>query len=225
MWLRLPLFGLATQKSPMEGLLRHYEKIAEGMQLIEESLECYITTGGSCREFKELTKEIDELEDQADKIKRNIRNHMPRSLFMAVDKVLFLNYTRSQDNILDHAQEAFKWLLMRPVNIPEAFQKGLIDLLSEVIETVTLLKPALESTTDLLHGKHYDRQATKEAVRAVRRQHHKVWLLKSEVISAIYNSDMDFKDIYQLIHFADRLDGMSHNTEGCADLLRAMIAR
>lgn len=225
MWLRLPFFGLVSQKSPMEGLLRHYEKISEGLKLIEESLGCYISAGGACREFQELVSEIDGLEDEADKIKRNIRNHMPRGLFMPVDKAIFLNYTRSQDNILDDAQDAFKWLVMRPIDVPNEHQRGMISLVSEVIETVTLLKPALTATISLVHGKHYDRQATKQAVRAVRGQHQKVWRLHSEVVSAIYNSDMDFKDIYQLIHFVERMNGMSHNTEGCADLLRAMIAR
>ena len=41
----------------------------------------------------------------------------------------------------------------------------------------------------------------------------------------VYNSDMDFRDIYQLLHFFDCMHAMSHNAEGCADILRAMIAR
>jgi hypothetical protein len=40
-----------------------------------------------------------------------------------------------------------------------------------------------------------------------------------------FNSKMDFKDIYQLTHFIKQLHAMSHNAEGCSDMLRAMIAR
>ncbi len=225
MSLRLPFFGLLSYKSPMTKLLDHYDKIASGMDMIEDSLECYISGGGICKAFTTLSEEVDVLEDQADKIKRNIRNHLPRGLFMPVDKVVFFNYTRSQDNILDDGQKALNWLMMRPVAIPPPFHKGLLGLVAEVTETVHLLRPALESTIGLIHGNHYDRSGTKDKLRAVRAQHKAVGKASDEIVREVYNSDMDFKDIHQLTHFCVALHSMSHNTEGCADLLRAMMAR
>ncbi|MFW5733982.1 MAG: DUF47 domain-containing protein [Oceanidesulfovibrio sp.] len=225
MSLRIPFFGLVSPRSPLKSLLEHYDTIARGCDPIEESLVCYIAGGGVCREFKELSMEVDELEDKADKIKRSIRNHLPRGLFMPVDKTVFFNYTRMQDNILDDGQRAMNWLLMRRVTITEDFQKGLLDLVAEAVLTVKLLRPALEATVGLLHGEHYDRDSTKDKIREVRAQHKKTGHAKNSVVIGIYNSDMDFKDIYQLIHFAEAMHSMSHNTEGSADLLRAMIAR
>ncbi|GAU07430.1 DUF47 domain-containing protein [Desulfoplanes formicivorans] len=223
---KLPFFGLLSPKSPMEGLVEHYDKIAECIYVISESLECYVSGVGACREFTELTREIDAIENHADLIKRNIRNHLPRRLFMAVDKTLFLNYTKSQDNILDSAQEALQWLGMRQVAIPEGtFQKMLIDLLEEVKNTTELLGPALRDTIGFVHGETVDRMAIKQKFQAVRRQHHDVQKLSRKLTSAIYNSTMDFKDIYQLIHFVDCLVTMSHDSENCADILRTMIAR
>jgi predicted phosphate transport protein (TIGR00153 family) len=223
---KLPFFGLLAHRCPMEGLVEHYDKIAECIHVIGESLECYVSGVGACREFTELTREIDAIEDHADSIKRNIRNHLPRRLFMAVDKTLFLNYTKSQDNILDSAQEALQWLGMRQVAIPEGtFQKMLIDLLEEVRETTELLGPALRDTIGFVHGETVDRSAMKVKYQAVRRQHHDAQKLSRKLTEAIYNSSMDFKDIYQLIHFVDCLVDMSHNSENCADILRTMIAR
>ncbi|MGX9366649.1 DUF47 domain-containing protein [Desulfoplanes sp. PS50] len=223
---KLPFFGLLAPKCPMEGLVEHYDKIAECTHVIGESLECYVSGVGACREFTELTREIDAIEDHADSIKRNIRNHLPRRLFMAVDKTLFLNYTKSQDNILDAAQEALQWLGMRQVAIPEGnFQKMLIDLLEEVRETTELLGPALRGTIGFVHGETMDRMALKQKYQAVRRQHHDAQKLSRKLTEAIYNSSMDFKDIYQLIHFVDCMVDMSHNCENCADVLRTMIAR
>lgn len=225
MSLRIPFFGLVSPRSPLKSLLEHYDKIAQGCDPIEESLVCYIAGGGVCREFKELSIEVDELEDKADKIKRSIRNHLPRGLFMPVDKTVFFNYTRMQDNILDDGQRAMNWLLMRRVMIPEQFQQGLLDLVSEAVQTVKLLRPALESTVGLIHGEHYDRDSTKDNIREVRSHHKKTGQAKNTIVIEIYNSDMEFKDIHQLIHFAEAMHSMSHNTEGSADLLRAMIAR
>lgn len=222
---RLPFFGVLSPKSPMNGLIEHYTKITEGIDIIKEAMECYIADSGVCKEFQELTNEIDSIEKQADKIKRNIRNHLPRRLFMAVDKTLFLNYTRSQDNVLDAAQEAMHWLGMRHMVIPEKYQKPLIDLLGDVTNTAEILEPALKSTIGLVHGEHLDRTGTKEKIRTVRKQRHKVIKIKNAFLSEIFNSEMEFKDIYQLIHFVECLNTMVKNCETCADTLRAMIAR
>lgn len=222
--LRLPLFGLLPSKSPLDGLIDHYQKIHGAVDYIHESLECYLG-GGTCREFHELVEQIDRLENEADKIKRSIRNRIPRRLFMPVDKTLFLNYTRSQDNILDAAQEGLFWLSMRAVEVPEEHQRSMVLFLDDVMATVTLLGPALEATIKLIYAQELDRDAVKNKLRAVRRQREQVFKSKGPLISAIYNQDRDFKDIYQLIHFILQMDGMSHNSGNCAELLRAMIAR
>lgn len=224
MYLKLPFFGLIAKRSPMDGLVEHYDKIAECIAAIDESLECYVS-GGVCREFEELTRAIDEIENHADIIKRNIRNHLPKGLFMAVEKPLFLNYTKFQDNILDAAQDALHWLAMRPVAIPEEVQKDIIYLLDAVSRTTVLLGPALKATISLVHGESLDRDGTKACYRKVREERDAVRKLKNKLQKRIYAMDIDFKDIYQLIHFVDCLDDMGHNTENCADHLRAMIAR
>jgi hypothetical protein len=222
--LRLPFFGLLPQRSPLPGLLDHYEQIAQAMKPMEESMECYLS-GGVCREFQELVTEVETLESKADKIKRHIRNHLPRGLFMAVDKTLFFNYTRRQDNILDAAQEAMHWLGMHTMQVPDRFQKDIVFLLAEASSSVDLLKPALEATVALVEGKSFERQATKDKYRAVRSQHEKVWKLKNQLTSDIYNSEMPFKDVFQIIKYIQAVTEMSHNAEGCADILRSMIAR
>ena len=224
MSLRIPFFGLLANHSPMDGLVEHYDKIAECIATIDESLECYVS-GGVCREFEDLTRTIDEIENHADVIKRNIRNHLPKGLFMAVEKPLFLNYTKFQDNILDSAQDALHWLAMRKVAIPESIQKDLIYLLDAVARTTVLLGPALKATIALVHGESLDRDGTKECYRKVRSERENVRKLKNSLQKKVYAMDIDFKDIYQLLHFIDCLDDMGHNTENCADHLRAMIAR
>ena len=225
MHFRLPFLGLIVAKNPMGGLIEHYNKIAECIQIINDSVECYVVGNASCKDFSDLIEQIDKVEGQADKIKRSVRNHLPHSMFMSIDKTLFFNYTRSQDNILDNAQEALHWLAMRKVDIPETYQKDLIILLSEVNDTTTRLGPALKATIDLIDGTSIDRERTKRKFRRVYRHHSKAVELRKELTNKIYNSDMDFKDIYQLMHFVECLSEMAHEAEGCADILRAMMAR
>jgi len=214
--MRIPILSMIGGRSPMDGLLEHYGQIEAAMSLIQESLLCYMEGGSTCKDFMTLKGELDNHEENADIIKRNIRNHLPHSLFMAVDKTLFINYTRAQDNILDAAQDALDWLNIHDVNLAELIGATGLALVEEATRTVELLKPALEDTI---------KQLVKTKYRAVREQHKQVRRLKSQIFSELYKQNMDFKSIFQLLHFFDRMNEMSHNAENCVDMLRAMIAR
>lgn len=228
MAVRIPFFGLISLRSPLAGILEHYEQIAKGMALIEDTMECYIlgSDGATvCKEFNALVQEVDEVEAKADTIKRNIRNHLPRNLFLPVDKEVFFSYTRMQDEILNAGQDSLQWLALRDVVVPELVQRDLLYYLGEVAKSVELLKPAIESTLAWVDGESVDRDCVKVAVRAVREQHRVVTDMMHKLTAKIYRSDLDFKDIYQLIRFVERLHKMSHNAENCVDLLRVMIAK
>lgn len=221
---RLPFFGILSVNSPIEGLIEHYELIAKGTMILERALTCYLEEGPGLK-FNELREEQAQAEEHADAIKRNMRNHLPRGLFMAVDKYLFLSYIGKQDNILDAGEESLNWLSMRPIDIPEKFRKDLVNLILEITKIVTLLDPALRNTVKLINGDEVDREHTKDIYRNVREQHRHISRRCHTLTAEIYNTDMNFKDIYQLIHFVEHLHDMSHNTEHCIDLLRAMIAK
>ncbi len=227
MKIRMPFFGLVSLKSPLAGLLEHYEQISKGMKLIEESMECYISGGNgtACKEFNSLMAELNALEEHADTIKRYIRNHLPRSIFLPVDKHVFFSYTRIQDEILNQGQESLRWLAMRDMVIPEKFQRDLIFFLGDVSKSIQMLGPALEMTLAWVTDESVERDDVKSHYRALRMHQKIVTSSKQEITSKLYCSSLDFKDIYQLIHFVERLHDMSHNAEDCVDLLRVMIAK
>lgn len=228
MAIRLPFFGLISMRSPLTGILEHYEQIAKGMALIEETMECYILGdegSTTCKEFNALVQEVNDVEAKADTIKRYIRNHLPRDIFLPVDKEVFFSYTRMQDEILNAGQDSLQWLALRDVVVPELVQRDLIFYLTDVAKCVELLKPAIEATLGWVDGEKVERETVKEKVRAVRVQHNIVTEMMHKLTAKIYRSDLDFKDIYQLIRFVERLHKMSHNTENCVDLLRVMIAK
>jgi hypothetical protein len=109
--------------------------------------------------------------------------------------------------------------------LPGSFQQPIIDFMDEVSTTAKLLEPALKATVQIVHGELLDREGCKEKFRKIRAQRDKVTRDKKILISAWYNSELDCKDILQLILFIDCLSNMAKNCETCADTLRAMIAR
>jgi predicted phosphate transport protein (TIGR00153 family) len=176
------------------------------------------------KEFSLLLQEIDAVEAKGDTITRYIRNHLPRSIFLPVDKHVFFNYTRKQDNILNAGQDSLHWLALRDNVVPEAFQQEFVAYQAEVGKTVRMLRPTIEFTLAWVDGEGVDREGVKQKVRAVRAQHTLVTEIMHRLTAELYRSDLDFKDIYQLVRFVERLHKMSHRAEDCVDLLRVMIA-
>ncbi len=213
-----------TGRRHLDGLLEHFDPVAKGAMVVETALKEYVAKGFGPG-FQALCAQIDTLEGQADKIKRRVRNHLPLAAFLEVDKTLFLNCTRSQDNILDAAQDAFNWLGMRPMNLPRELLEESRTAAREACRSVELLKPALTGTLDLIYGRTKDRAGVKETIHNVRVQHHKAAKAARKLVKGAFAAQSDFRDIYQFTKFMDSLHDMTHNAEGTADVLRAMIAR
>ncbi|MBW1798246.1 MAG: DUF47 family protein, partial [Deltaproteobacteria bacterium] len=79
--MRLLLSSL-FHESPFEGLQKHADKVKECAQLFKDAAVCHIDA--KCTEFDDLTDQVARLESEADAIKRNIRNHLPRGILMPV---------------------------------------------------------------------------------------------------------------------------------------------
>ena len=98
--MRLMLSSL-FYKSPFDSLQRHADKVKECAALFKEAT--FSLLSGDHARFETLTDQVAKLESEADAVKRNIRNHLPRGILMPVDKFQFFDYLREQDNPLTKA--------------------------------------------------------------------------------------------------------------------------
>ena len=219
----LRFFGPRRQDY-LPGLLDHYQPIARGMATLNEALGRSLKLSQDLG-FKVLVTEIDILEAEADKIKRRIRNHLPSAFLMVVDKTLFLNYTSTQDNILDSVQEAVTWLGLGHFAIPERLAEAMTASVGEAARTVEMLRPALTGAIELILRGKRERGEVKSQIHEIRVQHLRLVKAKREFIAAAYAADIPFSRVYQIIRFVEYVYRASHSAEGCADLLRAMMAR
>ena len=55
--------------------------------------------------FKKLAIKVDDYERKADEIKGNIRNHLPKFIFLPIEKSDLLNLLKETDGILDGAKD------------------------------------------------------------------------------------------------------------------------
>jgi len=223
---RTTVLDAFRKKSPFEQLLKHMGKVNECVDILVDGLLRYYK--GDYKNFSEVAENVSTLEYEADLIKSNLRNHLPNSLFLPVDKGKFMWALREQDKILDHAENLAKMLDMRHTKIPKELQEVFIEHAKLVVKTVKAMKDTVENIQDLVETGFVkrEREQTKEFVHKVHDYEWKADQKKYEMTKGIYKLEkkLDPMDIYHLLKIADWVDDIADHAENVADWLRAMIA-
>jgi predicted phosphate transport protein (TIGR00153 family) len=224
---RTPVQDTFRKKSPFAQLLEHMCKVRECVDVLSAGLIEYYT--GKKTSFTEVAEKVSVLEHEADLIKRNIRNHLPRTVFMPVDKGKFMWALREQDKILDHAENLAIMLDMRYTKVPKKLQKMFVEHIELVCKTVGMMEKAVENIKDLIETSFVkrEREQTKEFIYDVHKFERKADEKKYEMTRGIYELEkkLDPMDVYHLLKIADWVDDIADHAENVADWLRAMIAK
>lgn len=222
-------FLRAPVSVPFQGLSEHLRIVERGLSVLSECLtrlEREDVSGG----FQALVGELASLEEQADKAKRRLRNHLPGSWRMPVDKGLLLLYSGRQDDVLNHALLAARWLSIRAGRPGEsAASRALAAQLGKAaVETARLLGPAMTGCADLLTGGKIERAEVKNRFRAVKKRHRSVSRGHFALCQALLGDAspvQDYRDAIQTLRAADSFLALSHAADQGVDALRALMAR
>ena len=224
---RAPVQDTFRRKSPFDQLLEHMCKVKECIDILGKGLIGYYK--GDYKEFSDVAKKVSSIEHEADLIKGNLRNHLPSTLFMPVDKGKFLWALREQDAILDHADNLAVMLDMRHTKIPKELQKIFIEHAEIVMKTVGAMEDAVYNIRDLVETSFVkrEREQTKEFIYTVHEFEYQADKKKYEMNKGIYKLEkkLDPMDVYHLLKIADWVDDIADHAENVADWLRAMIAK
>jgi predicted phosphate transport protein (TIGR00153 family) len=224
---RAPVSDAFRRKTPFRQLVNHMCKVREGIGLLHDSILKYYT--GDYKGFSEIAKKISKIEHEADIIKGNLRNHLPSSLLMPVDKGKFLWALREQDAILDHAENLAELLDMRHTKIPKELQKTFIEHANLVMDTIKAMEDAVCNIRDLVETGFVkrERDQTKEFIHKIHELEYKADKKKYEMNKGIYKLEkkLDPMDVYHLLKITDWVDEIADHAENVADWLRSMIAK
>ncbi len=123
------LFG----KSPFEPLYQHMVKVKECVDLVRPLMDAVLQ--GETKKVKEIAKKIFKAEHYADMVKKDIRSHLPKSIFLPVARGDLLRFLKEQDNIADSAEDLAVLLTLRKTMVPEEMKEDLQDFVNKVLET------------------------------------------------------------------------------------------
>ncbi|MDP6459250.1 MAG: TIGR00153 family protein [Candidatus Hydrothermarchaeota archaeon] len=128
-------------KSPLGPLIKHMGQVQTSSDVLRECVSSY------CREdyekVEELVKKIVTSEREADKIKNYIRERLPKSILMPVDRGDFLNYLREQDQVADRIEEVALNLTLKRMKLSDSIKEGLTELTNKSCDVVDIVPLAL----------------------------------------------------------------------------------
>ena len=192
--------------------------------MFRRAAECHIKD--ECGEFDALTDEVARLESEADAIKRNIRNHLPRGILMPVDKFEFFQYLREQDKVLDEVEEALFWLSFRPSSVPSEIVEEFMALVDAVIPAIEKLSELVRLATDYFRsGSEKQRAKMKSLIRDIRQHEKEADILERELKQKIFMNIKETLAVFHLIRLAEIVGSIADHAENASDRMRAMIAR
>ena len=217
------LFG----RSPFRPLAQHTEKVNDTVQLVRPLMEAFMA--GDWSQTAELYQKISKLEHKADVVKTDIRDHLPSSLFMPVDRGDILLFLKEQDSIADAAEDVAVLVTMRETPTPESMKEGVRELVDRVLlvgqtwfETAHEL-PLLEEAS--FTGPEVD--AVLAGIQKISDLEWEADKQQAEMSRAVIRNENEIGAVSVMfwMNILRELGTIANKAENTADLLRLMLAK
>ena len=115
------LFG----RSPIGPIQEHMQVANQAVQLLPDLLRA--TAAEDWDTARALHKEIEQAERAADKLKRSVRRHLPKSLFLPVPRSDLLGLVSMQDSVANTARDVAVIIMGRNMRFPESLQEHVLE--------------------------------------------------------------------------------------------------
>jgi predicted phosphate transport protein (TIGR00153 family) len=210
---------------PFEGMQEHAEKVKECAWAFQQAMECYASS--KCNQFNEYREEVNQLESEADGIKRRVRAQLPQRVRLPVAKYQIFMYIKEQDKVLDCVEGCLNWISFRPdAGIPEIFQKDFFDFVDAVITPLEELSVMVAEATKYFED-YSERQRTivKDIINNLRKYEHAADKLEDKLKLNIFTKESDPTAIFHMVKLADIMGSIADHAENAGDVMRTMIAR
>ena len=217
------LFG----KSPFKALQTHMREVVDCARDVRPLIRALADSDQA--EVDKIKNRIFEREAKADEIKNELRLHLPKSLFMPVDRRDLLEILHLQDTIANRAQDIAGLLFERKMTIPPFMQEPLIALTARCIDTCEHSLSVIEELDELLALGFRGREAEKvnDMLKELNDIEDETDELGIALARALFEHEDEMKPVsvmmwYQLIEW---IGDLADYAEKVGDRLRLLIAK
>lgn len=215
------LFG----RSPFVPLQLHLDKISDCVEATISLLE-RIRSGDTSNIGKEA-RAISKLEHKADLVKNDIRNNLPRGLFMAIDRSQLLEILSLQDAIADQGEDIAVLMSIRPVNILPELSEPLGKYIDGNLKAFHKVKSVMRELDALIESGFGGAEANRvnSMVEEVAHAEHECDIMQRKLMKQVFDNEEDLSigDFYIWQRLLHEIAGISNLSEKLANRVRMLL--
>ena len=138
------LFG----RSPIKPLQQHYDTVHECACSLAQFFDAVIA--GDWDKARTMRKQIAELENDADELKKEFRLNLPKSLFLPMPRTDLLELISVQDKVANKAKDISGLMLGREMSIPSPIAEAMRGYVQGAIDTSAQAQKAINELDELI---------------------------------------------------------------------------
>ncbi|MAX23116.1 MAG: TIGR00153 family protein [Phycisphaeraceae bacterium] len=217
------LFG----RSPFGPIQAHMSKVASCVDLTKQVIDFYLA--GQFDKVAELRPRVSDAEYKADLVRDDIRNHVPKSLFMPIDRRDLLELLITQDRIAGCCERTAHLLSLTSFTIPGTLVDQLQTYVQTNMEAYKLSHLIVEQIDELIEYAFSGSEAekVKDLVEQVARKEYEASKLGWQFLGALYSEEGELnKAQFNLLQrLIDELGMVSKLSELVANQVRMTLER
>jgi len=172
---------------------------------------------------------ISEKEEEADRIKNELRLHLPRTMFLPVNRRDLLDVLDMQDSIADVAQDIAGLVVQRSMRTPEALRPGLPGFVRACVDACHAASGIVEELDELLETGFRGREATAvdEMITALNRLEDQTDDLGADLARLLFEHEEQMQPVSVMFWYRllDLVGDLADYAEKVGNRLRLMIAQ
>ncbi len=215
------LFG----RSPFVPLQAHMDKVSICVEKVEELFAGALDN--NFQEVETISKKICKLEHDADLTKNDIRNNLPKGLFLPVDRGHILEILGLQDDIADKAEDIGVLLTFENILILDAFSADFRNFLSKNVEAFHCARNIIQQLDELLESSFGGAEAekVKRMIDHVAYNEHEADVMKRKLVKKIFTlkNELPYSSFFLWMKIIDAVSALSDLSEKLANRVRMTL--
>jgi len=212
-------------KSPFAPLQTHINKVTGCVEKLTALIASLDTADMPA--IERLSVELSELEHEADLTKNDIRNHLPKSIFLPIDRGQFLEILAVQDSIADRTEEVGILLTLHPLEHYEKFAKDFNQFYALTLETFNSSLKIMREIEDLLECSFggVEAEKVKAMVEETAYKEHKATRSKHILLKQFFTSGHELSPpgFYLWTKVIEAISNISGASERLANRIRMVL--
>jgi len=213
--------------SPFKPLQAHMRVVKECVSEVPALFDALIA--GNQEDIAKQKDIIFAKEDEADKIQNELRAHLPKSLFMPVDRRDLLELLEMQDTIANVSQDIAGLMIERDMTIPPGMEEQVKAFVQHCVDTCQQAATIIGELDELVEMGFRGREASKvdDMVAKLSEMEDETDTMGMELARTLFSKEDDLKPVsvmfwYQMLQWIGDLADYAEKT---GDRMRLLIAR